>query len=149
MRIFLSSRYSRRDELREIRRVLQSQGYDVVSRWLDSDWNETEREGIYAGGTQSSAAPPEYREEYAVKDLEDVAGCDVLICFSEPPRSGTRGGRHAELGAALALGKQVILVGAPEHIFHHHPLIGHVIEYVQGHVYGILSALDLLRRKDA
>lgn len=34
-----------------------------------------------------------------------------------------RGGRHAELGGAIFLGKPVILVGSPEHVFHRHPLV--------------------------
>lgn len=119
MKIFLSSRYSRRDELRLLRLDLQRLGYTVVSRWLDTEWNETERESrLY-----SSAAPPEYRQQYAVTDLADVVACDCLIAFTEPPRSKGRGGRHVEYGAALALAKRILVVGYHENLFHHHPSV--------------------------
>lgn len=119
MKIYLCSRYSRRDEMREVRAVLARAGHEVTSRWLDTEWNETEREGqVY-----SSAAPPEYRQQYAVADLEDVAAADCLIAFTEPPRSGGRGGRHVEFGAALALGKRVVAIGFRENLFCHHPAV--------------------------
>ncbi len=111
--IFLSSRYSRRDEMREWRTKLQELGFEVNCRWLDTEWEETQR--------VTSAAPPEYREEFAHKDAEDVANCDCLIAFTEAPDSGgnNRGGRHVEYGMALALGKVVVVIGYRENIFHH------------------------------
>lgn len=117
--VYLCARYSRRDELRGVREVLIGLGHKVTSRWLDTEWNETEREGeVY-----SSAAPPERRAEFAVKDMEDIADSCTLIAFTESPRSGGRGGRHVEFGAALALGLRVIVVGPAENLFHHHPTI--------------------------
>jgi hypothetical protein len=119
MRIYLCGRYSRRDELRAIREQLVADGHVVTSRWLDTEWNETEREGqVY-----SSAAPPAYRQQHAVADMEDVAACDLLIAFTEPPRSGGRGGRHVEFGAALALRKRLMVVGCRENLFCHHPRV--------------------------
>lgn len=114
LQIFLSARYSRREELKRIREALQNERYVVVSRWLDTDWNETERDAIY-----SSAAPPERREEYAHTDLEDVRACDVFIAFTEEPRSSSRGGRHVETGIAIGLCKPIIVVGPRENIFYH------------------------------
>lgn len=138
MKVFLSSRYSRRDELRTIRTELQSFGYDVVCRWLDTEWNHKDDTG-------SSAAPPEYRAEYAVKDLEDVRSCDVLVAFAERVRGG-RGGRHVEMGAALALGKHVIVVGWKEHIFHEHPSVRFVFGPTEGTaLYGLYAILSELR----
>ncbi len=91
-------------------------GHIVLSRWLDTMWRETDEHG-------SSAAPPQYREEYATKDLEDVAACELFVSFTEPPRSSTRGGRHVEYGAALALKKLIAVVGHRENLFHHHPRV--------------------------
>jgi hypothetical protein len=114
VKIFLSSRYSRREELCRYRDELQAMGHTVTSRWLVTSWRETDESG------GSSAAPPEYRQEFATKDMVDVECCDCLIAFNEEPRSGGRGGRHVEYGAALAMGKLLIVVGHRENIFHHH-----------------------------
>jgi hypothetical protein len=116
MKFFLSARYSRRDELRLIRTDLCSRGHEVTSRWLDVSSRDRDPLG-------SSAAPPPDRAEFAVKDLHDVAACDCLIAFTEPPRSDGRGGRHVEYGAALAMGKRVVVVGYRENLFHEHPLV--------------------------
>lgn len=116
MKIYLCARYSRRDELKIHRQFLIEHGHTVTSRWLDSPWEEKDATG-------SSAAPEAYREEFAVKDLEDVEACDCLIAFTEEPRTNGRGGRHVEFGAALALKKRIILIGPYENIFHHHPSV--------------------------
>lgn len=64
-----------------------------------------------------------YGEEpkFAVMDLEDVAFADYLIVITGD--SQTRGGRHSELGIAIALGKRILLYGPREQVFHHHPLV--------------------------
>lgn len=116
MKIFLSSRYSRRDELREVRKRIIKRGFQVVSRWLDTEWEEKD-------GAGSSSAPAAYREEFAIKDMEDVERCDLFIGFTEEPRSDGRGGRHVEFGAAVALGKRVWIIGPHENIFHHLPRV--------------------------
>lgn len=131
MKIFLCSRYSRRDEMRTIANELRRCGHTVTSRWLDTEWDRTDDSG-------SAAAPSACREEFAVKDLEDVAASDCLIAFTEPPRSSGRGGRHVELGAALALGKRIIVVGYQENLFCHHPLV----EFFPG-VQVMLCSLDI------
>lgn len=62
--------------------------------------------------------------EWSVKDLQDVTDADMLVAINpeEFRRSGT-GGRHVELGAALILGKPVLLSGARTNVFHDHPLV--------------------------
>lgn len=116
MKIFLSARYSRRDEMRVMRERLGIDGHHVVSRWLDTQWERRDDSG-------SSAAPADYRAHHAAVDLADVLVCDCLIAFTEEPRTPTRGGRHVELGAALATGKRIFVVGHREHIFCHHPRV--------------------------
>ena len=116
MKIYLCGRYSRRDNLRSVRAELERLGHTVTSSWLDTEYEHKDDHG-------SSAAPAEYREEHAVKDLADVVAADCLIAFTEEPRSGGRGGRHVEFGAALALGKRLIVVGHRENLFCHHPTV--------------------------
>jgi hypothetical protein len=115
VKIYLCARYGKRDYLLACRAQLELAGHDVTSRWLDTSWE--------GKGEGSSAAPPEYRQQYAVKDLQDVEECDLLIAFTEPPDQGGRGGRHVELGAAIAWGKRVFVVGHYENIFCHHPRV--------------------------
>lgn len=113
MKIYLASRYSRRQELVAVRDFIQRLGFVVTSRWLDTAW--TSRPG------GSSAAPPEYRDKYALIDLEDVAEADIVVSFTEPPeQAGGRGGRHVEFGYGLALNKLMIVVGPRENLFHEH-----------------------------
>ena len=121
MKIFLCGRYSRKHQFRELRTRLHTMGHIVTSRWLDTDWEKKDDSG-------SSAAPAEYRKRHAVEDLEDVGACDCLIAFTEEPRSNTRGGRHVELGYALACNKIIYLVGPLEHIFCSHPRVMVVTE---------------------
>lgn len=57
-------------------------------------------------------------------DYEDVVGSELIIAFTEPPRSNhSRGGRHVEFGIGLGLGKPLIVVGHRENIFHWLPQV--------------------------
>jgi len=58
------------------------------------------------------------RQKFAQDDFRDVMACDLLIAFTEQPRTDKgRGGRHVELGLALGMGKKVWVVGHRENIF--------------------------------
>lgn len=115
MKIYLASRYSRREQMRSVRDELQRLGHTVTTRWLDTEWPGDER--------GSSAVPPEYLTEYAIKDVEDVMAADCVISFTEDGRTPGLGGRHVEFGIAVALGKRLIVVGYRENIFHHLPQV--------------------------
>jgi hypothetical protein len=52
---------------------------------------------------------------------EDVGECDLLINIAD--ETNVPGGKHVELGIALALGKQIVVLGRRENIFHYHPCI--------------------------
>lgn len=142
LQIFLSARYSRREELKIIRQQLQNGRYIVVSRWLDTDWNETERDAIY-----SSAAPPERREEYSILDVEDVRACDVFVAFTEEPRSSSRGGRHVETGIAIGMHKPIIVVGPQENIFYHLPKMLHLPKVGIEGIGLLLNCLDAVQTR--
>jgi hypothetical protein len=107
-KVYLAGRFSRRHEFKQIADQITAAGHRVTSRWLDSDEHHLE---LDSGQLPAVAA--------AVRDLDDVRAATVCIAFTEEPGGPQgRGGRHVELGAALALGMQVIVVGDPEHIFH-------------------------------
>jgi len=106
-RVYLAGRFSRRDEFKTLADAIIAAGHEVTSRWLYSDDHHLK---LDRGQLPAVAA---------VRDLEDVRAATVCIAFTEEPESPQgRGGRHVELGAALALGIRVIVVGDPEHIFH-------------------------------
>lgn len=124
MKIYLAARYSRREELCRYRAELEAMGHTVTSRWLDgnhqiSDYGtpiNDDGESITAFGQTERAA--QLRQQFAEEDLQDVVDADLLIAFTELPRSSaSRGGRHVELGVAIGMRKYVMIVGPRENVF--------------------------------
>ena len=134
MRIYLASRYSRRLELCGYREQLRELGHDIPARWLNGSHQisidgkpigedgEMLVEDAVAADRENdgeiSQRAAEMRNRFALDDFQDVLTCDLLIAFTEPPRSNSsRGGRHVELGLALGMMKRVFVVGHRENIF--------------------------------
>lgn len=124
MKIYLAARYSRREELCEYRKLLQEMGHIVTSRWLDGKHQIDDKgKPITDAGEDlvENAAGEEgnqLRLKFANDDYKDVYSCELLIAFTEPPRSdASRGGRHVELGLALAWLRRVWVVGHRENLF--------------------------------
>ena len=70
----------------------------------------------------------EMTAEWAQRDLDDIDAADVLVAlnaatWNEPAANKGSGGRHVELGYALARGKPIVLVGVRSNIFHSHPAV--------------------------
>lgn len=107
MRIYLASRFSRRDELREYATRLDAAGHSITSRWRygpDKPYEQTSQIDALA---------------HALRDEEDIMRADCVISFTEPRNEGySSGGRHVEFGIARAAGKINILVGPDENVFH-------------------------------
>jgi hypothetical protein len=126
-KVYLASRYSRREELCGYRQELESRGFEITSRWLNGK-HQISDVGVPIGdhgeklvegddGNQSEEAQ-KLRMDFAREDVSDVLGAEIVICFTEPPRSSaSRGGRHVEFGLALAKGKFVIVIGHRENLF--------------------------------
>jgi nucleoside 2-deoxyribosyltransferase len=118
MKVYLAARFSRLPELNRYRAELEAAGITVTSRWLlgGHEWV----------GTPDEQIPRERLARFAAEDLEDIDAADVLLCFTESPRSGpARGGRHVEFGYALAKRKPVIVVGHIENVFYALPQVTH------------------------
>lgn len=116
-RVYLAGRFSRRDEFNRYAVRLREWGYIVDARWLieDHEWyGEDDADGLAAA------------RGFALDDLTDVTRADIVLVFTEPPNPGgrNRGGRHVEYGIALGQGKDIIVVGRPENVFHN--LLGSV-----------------------
>lgn len=117
MKIYLAARYSRHPEMRGARDVLTALGHVVTSRWIDQH-----------GGDQLESATlaqlntnPSGCAIYGQHDVEDVGAADVVVSFTGG--EGGRGGRHVEFGIAIALGKDLVVIGPREHIFHTLPQV--------------------------
>jgi hypothetical protein len=129
MRIYLAARYSRRLELCGYREQLQAVGHTVQAVWLDGKHQIADDgkpigdhgEGLVEGRfdqEEYSERTAALRNRFAMDDYRDVTMCELLIAFTEPPRSNSsRGGRHVELGLALGMMKSVWIVGPRENIF--------------------------------
>ena len=111
-KFYLAARYSRREELLGYAADLQVMGHVVTSRWLLGG-HQVSDDGLRDDATA------EQRTLFAAEDWNDLVAADTVIAFTEPPRSiYSRGGRHVEFGAALALEKRCIVVGYRENVFH-------------------------------
>lgn len=105
-KIYLANMYSKRQETAEYAKQLTNAGHIVTAQWL----------------TGKEETQP--KRANAVMDFDDVERSDLLICFTQPYGSVNKGGgRHTELGLALAWGIETWIVGEREQIFHWHPVI--------------------------
>lgn len=141
MKIYLAARYSRREELCGYREQLRALGHDVQARWLNGEHQlandgtpigengealveGTLRSGEHLSEHEQTERAAKLRTQFALDDWEDVNAAELVINFTEPPRSkANRGGRHVEYGIALANKVPVIVVGYRENIFHWLPQV--------------------------
>ncbi len=100
LRIYIAAPFKEQVLARGVMRQLEAHGYEITSTWLKED--------------------DQLDDATARLDLADVARADVLLALNPQgyANSGT-GGRHIEFGYALALGKQIVLVGDRTNLFHH------------------------------
>lgn len=108
-KVYVAAAFARGREMVRVARDLREAGYDVVSSWIEE-----------AGGLAAVEAAGDDTATAALRDLRELRGADLCIMFSTPvgKRESGRGGRHVELGAAIAWELPVILVGPDEHVFH-------------------------------
>ncbi|MCH8184664.1 MAG: hypothetical protein IH862_01015 [Chloroflexi bacterium] len=104
MKVYLTARFARKDEMSSYAEDLKRLGHAVTSRWLEVEFDP---------GTPLSH--PNW-SQLAQQDLDDIRRADALVCFTET--SGGGSARHVEFGIGLGLGKRVYIVGSAEHLFH-------------------------------
>lgn len=125
VKIYLAARYSRHPEMQGYAAELRELGYVITSRWingshqlmLDGKPLGPEREAMFESAHESMESQ---RREFAQHDWDDLMDADIVVSFTEQPRvlGNSRGGRHVEFGAALAVGKRCVVVGFRENVFH-------------------------------
>lgn len=114
MRVYLAAPYGARDDVRTYAAALTRAGFTVTSSWLDETHD-------IAPGTvgAATALADDAVDAHAVADLADIADSDALVLFTANyvAKEGG-GGRHVETGVAIARGLPVVVIGAPENVFH-------------------------------
>ena len=112
MKIYLASRYTRREELLRYAQELAGMGHIITSRWIYGS-HQISDDGL------SDEACEELRKRFALEDYIDLLTAECVVSFTEPPKSPfSRGGRHVEFGMAIASSKRCIVVGYRENVFH-------------------------------
>lgn len=121
-RVYLAAPYASRDLCRVYAAELLDKGHVVTSQWIRADHEI--REGVVDAAPDHSDAHLTLQTH---ADFADIESADIVILFTaawcminwELHRHQTiSGGRHVEVGYALAKGKMVIVLGQPENIFH-------------------------------
>ena len=100
LKIYVAGKLEDKDRVRVIQAMLRNAGHEITVDWTTNSQNSRVQ---------------------AIKDLRGVADADILVAVFEKdlPYKGT----YVELGAALALGKPVYILGpnARKCIFLKHP----------------------------
>lgn len=112
MKIYLAARYGRHEEMQGYAKQLMMRGHLVTSRWI---WgaHKIEDDDLY------DDTRVERKKLFATHDWDDLGDASMCISFTEVPKSSaSRGGRHVELGIALARSKRCLVVGPRENVFH-------------------------------
>jgi hypothetical protein len=114
-KIYLAARYSRNDEMRGVRDVLEVLGFEVTSRWIDLHPDVV---GDFSSSFDATTLneTPELCAPLGQHDLDDIDRADWVVNFT--CGTGGKGGRHVEFGYGMAKGKRLFVVGPREHVFH-------------------------------
>lgn len=119
MRIYLASRFSRREELAEYAKALRDLGHQITSRWL-VEGNHELPDPLMPGDEADQA-----RSRFAQEDLDDLYDADIFVLFTRDTRENCRGGMHVEFGVAIHTCLRVIVIGPRMNVFHYLPEVEH------------------------
>jgi hypothetical protein len=121
MRIYVASSHPRFSEAAALAAALREAGHEVTSNWHD----QPEKEGYQTQADGRELVQPEDNGKdmhvEAERDFQEVVSANVYVGITGDDL--THGGRHTELGIALASGLFVGIFGPREQIFHFHPSV--------------------------
>ena len=97
-KVYIAASYTNIVAAKKLGEELKAMGFKILSRWhvegntpVDSDYQSSGR---------------------AMRDYRQVKECDLFIELIGD--SGSKGGRHCELGMAIGWKKNIMLVGGPD-----------------------------------
>jgi hypothetical protein len=119
MRVYVATKWSRKDEAAEVMAALRGLGHEITHDWtLEAD-----------PGDVSDEARRHYFGACAAADVDGVLDADVMLLLHDAACRGA----FVELGVALAHGVKVLVVGGdgldPAHgcpLFYYLPEVNHV-----------------------
>lgn len=134
---YVATDYARKEEARALAEALIEQSGGTLacsSRWIYDQ--PLFKEGGLGGELDAEDAPK--AAQVAREDFDDIASSDIFIQLTSGVKA--RGGRHVELGYALAINQSqsiihgdgggspllVLVVGPREHAFHYLDQVVHV-----------------------
>jgi nucleoside 2-deoxyribosyltransferase len=94
MKIYTAGGWPFRGEISDINNELKSKGLDVISTWIEAE---------------TGISTPEDSAKDAVRDVEEIKKCDILLAIMTDEKYAYRG-TWFEIGCALALNKKIIIV---------------------------------------
>jgi nucleoside 2-deoxyribosyltransferase len=123
MKIYVAAPFCTRDTVAQgVVEALEAAGHEITSTWIES----TREIGHATIGTSKGSSDEEARR-HALMDISDIEGSDAVVMVSSeyaiiqgydgPAEWLHTGGRHVEVGVALAAGKAVHILGEPENVF--------------------------------
>jgi hypothetical protein len=124
-KFYVATDFARKEEALGAAALLEARGLELNARWLTSQ--PVLKEGGLGGELEGDHAAAAL--EIAQQDLDDIRASHVFVQLTSGEKA--RGGRHVELGFALALAchdrvRAVLAVGPREHAFHYHPHVTHL-----------------------
>ncbi len=129
-RLYIAAPFIRQDEARDKARQLSAIGFEVTSRWVDEDVSA------------AAEATHEYNAERAHIDIEDIDAADYFVLLAD--HDSRTGGKHFETGYAYATGKNLMVVGRRENVFHHLPrlVFAQTWEEAKLHLAYVIGAIE-------
>jgi hypothetical protein len=122
VKVYLAGYLETAGSMRQARNLLSLYGYEVTSRWIDEgDDQRIRRLEVWAGKIDDD---PSMFELFALQDLIDLDEAKNMIFFSAGDGRLSSGGRHLEMGYALAKGYPVVIIGKRENVFQALPYFG-------------------------
>lgn len=109
MRIYVAGKWQDREDVRIWHNQLRARGHEITCDWTSHEYPGEGQEHLLT--------------DYALADIKGVQDCDVLIALFEVEYAYR--GAFVEIGAALALGKRILILGhaGDSCIFMNHPLV--------------------------
>jgi hypothetical protein len=107
MRVYVAGRFREYAKVRRMIDVLAEEGHVCTYDWTRTDEFDEHGEPRVDPGTGGAELPADAQQKYAINDLMGAMECDVLVLLAMDPLYGAL----IETGVALAMAKQVIVIG--------------------------------------
>ena len=125
LKFYVATDFARKEAALAAAALLEACGLELNARWLTSQ--PVHKEGGLGGELEGDHAAAAL--EIAQQDLDDIRASHIFVQLTSGEKA--RGGRHVELGFAIALAmhdrvRAILAVGPREHAFHYHPHVTHL-----------------------